>query len=100
MDRLAAIVQEHQAVEVVVGLPIGLNGHEGPAAAKVREWVDAFQIKYPQVAVRLVDERLSTVSAAANLRQAGKNSKNARHIIDQAAAVVILQTVLDAQRSS
>ena len=99
-ERLAALVAEHEAVEVIVGLPLGLNGQEGPAAQKVRQWTDAFCAKFPTVAVRLVDERLSTVSAAASLRQVGKNAKNSRQIIDQAAAVVILQSVLDAERSS
>lgn len=99
-ERLAALVEEHNAAEIIVGLPLGLNGHEGQAAAKVREWTDAFRAKFPGISLRLVDERLSTVSAASQLRQAGMNAKNSRQVIDQAAAVVILQSVLDAERSS
>ena len=99
-ERLAALVHEHEAVEVIIGLPIGLSGKEGAAAAKVREWTADFCAKFPGICVRFVDERMSTVSAAASLRQAGKNAKTSRHVIDQAAAVVILQTVLDAERSS
>lgn len=99
-ERLAALVSELEAVEVIIGLPIGLSGKEGAAAAKVRKWTADFCAKFPGIRVRFVDERLSTVSAAASLRQAGKNAKTSRHVIDQAAAVVILQSVLDAERSS
>ena len=99
MERIAAIVAEYEAVELIVGLPKGLNGSEGAAAAKVRQWVGDFSASYPQIPVRFIDERLTTVSAAAQLRAAGKNAKNSKDVIDQAAAVVIVQSVLDAERT-
>ncbi|MGW4808978.1 Holliday junction resolvase RuvX [Kitasatospora sp. NPDC004272] len=98
--RLKAIVEEYDAVEVVVGLPRSLNGKEGPAAAKVREYAGRLAgLLYP-VGVRLVDERMTTVTAAAGLRASGRSSKKGRSVIDQAAAVVILQSALETERVS
>lgn len=94
---LAALVAEYEPIEVVVGLPIDLRGDRGPAADYVldqaRKLAGALTVP-----VLLSDERLSTVSASRRLTQSGKNSKAQRRIIDQAAAVEILQAALDAQR--
>ena len=96
-------VVEQEAVEVVVGLPRSLSGGEGPAAAKAREFAAELAAVVP-VAVRLCDERLSTVTAEAQLRAGGKkgtrHSKLRRAVVDQAAAVVILQNALDTERST
>ncbi|WP_245194457.1 Holliday junction resolvase RuvX [Kitasatospora phosalacinea] len=98
--RLKAIAEEYDAIEVVVGLPRSLNGKEGPAAAKVREYAGRLAgLLYP-VGVRLVDERMTTVTAAAGLRASGRSSKKGRSVIDQAAAVVILQSALETERVS
>ena len=102
--RLVALVAEYEAVEVVVGLPRSLNGREGPAAAKVRAY--ALQLANRLAAgpvpvpVRLVDERMSTVTAAQGLRASGVKSKKGRSVIDQAAAVVILQSALEREKST
>jgi putative Holliday junction resolvase len=102
--RLVAIAEEYQAVEVVVGLPRSLNGGEGPAAAKVRAYaaeLAALLAAAPEpVPVRLVDERMSTVTAAQGLRASGVKSKKGRSVIDQAAAVVILQSALEGEKTS
>ena len=72
LARLQALLLEEEAVEVVVGLPRSLSGGEGPAAAKVRAFARELASTLAPVPVRLCDERLSTVSAEATLRERGK----------------------------
>ncbi|WZH53865.1 MAG: Holliday junction resolvase RuvX [Nocardioides alkalitolerans] len=98
LDRIAELRAEHEAVEVVVGLPRSLSGKEGPAAAKVRTFARKLARRLGDVPVRLVDERLTTVSAESMLRASGRTAKNQRSVVDQAAAVLILQHVLDTER--
>lgn len=100
LRRLAGLVEEHEAVEVVLGLPRSLSGGEGPAAAKVREFAHSLAAAVRPVPVRLCDERLSTVTAEAVLRDQGRKGRRRRAVVDQAAAVVILQSALDTERSS
>ena len=100
LARIAAIVREEGAVEVVVGLPRSLSGAEGPAAAKSRLFAEALARRVAPVPVRLVDERLTTVSAEAMLRDRGRKGSKRRAVVDQAAAVVILQHALDSERAS
>lgn len=97
--RIVELAAEHEAVEIVVGLPRGLSGTEGRAAAAARAFAEPLAAASP-VPVRLVDERLSTVSATAALRGSGVPGRKQRAVVDQAAAVVILQSALDAERSS
>ncbi|MEQ6901229.1 Holliday junction resolvase RuvX [Nocardioides sp. YIM 152588] len=99
LRRIGQLVAAEEAVEVVVGLPRSLSGGEGPAAAKVRELAARLARRIAPVPVRLVDERLSTVSAEAMLRDQRKGQKR-RAVIDQAAAVVILQHALDTERAT
>lgn len=100
LDRLAALVGEHDAAVVYVGLPRSLSGREGPAAGKAREFATRLAARVSPVPVRLYDERLSTVTAEAVLRQQGRKGRKRRAVVDQAAAVVILQAVLDTERST
>jgi putative Holliday junction resolvase len=100
LARIAAILAEENAVEIVVGLPRSLSGREGPAAAKVREFAAVLARQVAPVPVWLCDERLTTVSAEAMLRDRGRKGKNRRAVVDQAAAVLILQHALDAERST
>ncbi len=100
LDRLARIVADAAAVEVVVGLPRTLRGDEGSAAAAARQYATAIARRVAPVPVRLVDERLSTVSAHRTLREAGVRGRRHRPVVDQVAAVVILQSALDAERAS
>ncbi len=100
LRRLAAIVAEREAVEVVVGLPRSLSGAEGPAAAKARDFATRLARRVAPVPVRLCDERLTTVSAESILREQGRHGAKRRAVVDQAAAVLILQTALDTERSS
>ncbi|CAL9372016.1 Holliday junction resolvase RuvX [Streptomyces radiopugnans] len=98
--RLAELVAEYEPLEVVVGLPRSLNGREGPAATRVRAFARELAQAVAPVAVRLVDERMSTVTAAQSMRASGVSSKKGRSRIDQAAAVVILQSALETERVS
>ena len=98
--RIAAIVAEREAIEVVVGLPRSLSGREGPAAAKVREFAARLARRVAPLPVRLCDERLTTVSAESMLREQGRHGAKRRAVVDQAAAVLILQTALDTERTS
>lgn len=100
LDRIASIVAETAAMEVVVGLPRSLAGGEGPAAARVRAFAQQIARAVAPVPVRLCDERLSTVTAEAVLRGQGKKGQKRRAVVDQAAAVVILQNALDSERSA
>jgi putative Holliday junction resolvase len=100
LARLAEIVVEEAAVEVVVGLPRSLSGREGPAAAKVRVFAGRLARRIAPVPVRLCDERLTTVSAEAMLRDRGRSGAKRRAVVDMAAAVVILQNALDTERAS
>ena len=100
LARIRAIVEELSAIEVVVGLPRSLSGGEGPAAAKARAFAAEIASAVEPVDVRLCDERLSTVTAEAVLRGQGKKGQKRRAVVDQAAAVVILQNALDTERSS
>lgn len=100
LGRLAAIVTEHEAVEIVLGLPRSLSGREGPAAVKTREFASRLARSVAPVPVRLVDERLTTVSAEAMLRDRGRKGSDRRSVVDQAAAVLILQHALDTERAS
>jgi len=100
LARLRAIVREEEAVEVVVGLPRSLSGGEGPSAARVREFAGGLAGTLSPVPVRLFDERLSTVSAEAVLRERGKKGQKRRAVVDQAAAVVILQNALETERGT
>lgn len=103
MNRLLELVAEHEAMEIVVGLPLNLRGEHTPStsdAITLSRAIAAGVRAFPSaVSVRLVDERLSTVTAQSQLRQAGRSVKRSRAQIDQAAAVVILQHALDMERS-
>jgi putative Holliday junction resolvase len=100
--RLRAIAAELGAREVVVGLPRSLSGREGPAAVKARAFAAdlAADLADDGVEVRLLDERLTTVSAEAVLRSRGRTGKQRRAVVDQAAAVVMLQNALDTERGT
>jgi putative Holliday junction resolvase len=100
LDRIAALVADREAVLVYVGLPRSLSGSEGPAAGRVREFAVRLAARLAPVPVRLHDERLSTVSAEAVLREQGRKGRRRRAVVDQAAAVVILQSALDTEHST
>lgn len=100
LRRLATLVDELQVVEVVVGLPRTLADRAGASADDAVAVADLLAARIAPVPVRLADERLTTVSAARSLREAGVRAKDQRGKIDQAAAVAILQGWLDQRRAA
>jgi len=100
LDRIAALADELGADLVYVGLPRSLSGNEGPAAGKVREFARQLASRVAPRELRLVDERLSTVTAEAVLRDRGRKGRKRRAVVDQAAAVVILQGAIDTERTT
>lgn len=97
---VAALVAERAPIEVVVGLPRSLGGQEGSSAAAARAYADLIARAIAPVPVRLVDERLTTVSAHRALHESGRSGRRHRSVVDQVAAVTILQHALDAERST
>jgi len=98
--KLAAIVAENGARKVVVGLPLGLDGRRGLAARRAEEEASALaELLGPEgVEVETFDERFTTVIAERKLAEAGRPGRAHRHVVDQAAAAVMLQAWLDAHR--
>ena len=95
---LAALVDEYEAIEVLVGLPLSMDGSEGRAAGLARNGSDALSAGIT-VPVRMVDERLTTVQAQRGLHAAGRSVKSSRSVIDSASAVILLQFDLDTERA-
>lgn len=99
ISQLVTIIDELEAIEVIVGLPLSLNGSHTAST------VDALSMAHElsentQVPIRLIDERLTTVSAHSAMKAVGKNQKQTRSVIDQVAAVMILQQALDSEKTS
>ncbi len=99
IDRIRDLVLEFEAMEVIVGLPLALSGRETASTADARSFASALASRI-DVPVRVVDERLSSVSANSALRASGRTAKNVRSVVDQVAAVIILQHALDFERSA
>jgi putative Holliday junction resolvase len=100
LRRLAELAAELEAVEVIVGLPRTLAERTGPSALDAIELAEALARRVAPTPVRLADERLTTVSAQRSRRAAGVRAKEQRAVIDQAAAVAILQSWLDQRRAT
>jgi putative holliday junction resolvase len=100
LAELARIASETEPVEVIVGLAISLRGTELAAAASGRAFAVALANRLAPVPVRLVDERFTTVLAHTALRQGGLGTRARRHVVDKAAAAVVLQGALDTERAT
>lgn len=98
--EIAEIVRDAEAIEVIVGLPRSLSGAEGRSAQEVLAYASRLAQAVDGVPVRLVDERLTTVTAHQALTRSGRNGRNHRQVVDQVAAVLILQNALDTERST
>ncbi|MGL4743222.1 MAG: Holliday junction resolvase RuvX, partial [Dermatophilaceae bacterium] len=92
IEELARLAEQRSAVRVVVGLPRSMSGKEGLAARQARSYAQVLAARVTPVEVRLVDERLTTVDAHRLLRDSGVVGRRQRSVVDQAAAVLILQT--------
>ncbi|MEL4318525.1 Holliday junction resolvase RuvX [Leifsonia sp. YIM 134122] len=97
--RLVALRDELEAFEVIVGLPLAMSGGHTASTADALGFARALQAAV-DVPVRMVDERLSTVSAQSALRSSGRGSRTQRPVIDQVAAVIIVQHALDSERGT
>jgi putative holliday junction resolvase len=96
--EIAELAVEYEPLEIVVGLPINLQGERTPSTDDAEAF--AREIEALGVApVRMVDERLSTVSATSALHSAGRSTRSHRSVVDQVAAVILLQHTLDSERS-
>lgn len=97
--RLVELTNELNAVVIYIGLPRSLSGREGPAASKVRVFADLLA-REARIPVHLCDERMTTVTAETQLRGMGRKGAKRRAVVDQAAAVVILQGALERERAT
>lgn len=98
LDELVSVVREREAIEVLVGLPQTLRGRDSRSTLDARAYAEVLAARVAPVPVRLVDERLSTVSAQRRLHDAGRDTRKSRPVIDAAAAVVLLEAALDRER--
>jgi putative Holliday junction resolvase len=102
VNQVLDLLMEHQAICVYIGKPISLAGKDTASTQSAIEFAGeiAASLKESNTQVRLIDERLSTVSAQRGMHEAGRNVKQSRDAIDQAAAVVILEHALASERNS
>lgn len=100
LDQIAHLAADREVTEIVVGHPTSLSGSAGQAADQARDFAEALAGVVAPIPVRLVDERFTTVIAHAVLAQGGRNSRERRTVIDQAAAALLLQGALDAERQT
>ena len=98
-DKLMAVIKEHDVEEVVVGLPYELDGTEERSARLARQIGEAVRER-AELPIHYVDERYSSVEAERRLIEAGVSRQKRKEIIDQAAAVVILESFLSTQKFS
>jgi len=98
LDALASLAAAEEAIEILVGLPRSLSGREGTAAVTARQFAAALAARVAPLPVRLVDERFTTATAHEALRAGGRDSRARRQVVDAAAAAVLLESALDAER--
>ncbi|MBX3090523.1 MAG: Holliday junction resolvase RuvX [Cryobacterium sp.] len=97
LNRVLKLAKEYGAIELVVGLPLSLDGTQTPSTKDAQDFAAGLAAS-AGIPVRQVDERLSTVQAQSRLREAGKSTRSSRSVIDQVAATIILQNALEAER--
>ena len=97
LTELAVLAREYEAVGIVVGDPVTLAGRVGHAAKQARTYADELRQQVPEISVVLLDERLTTVAATRTLSERGVRGRARRAVVDQAAAVVLLQHWLDSR---
>lgn len=96
VDAIVELIEEYGVEKIVIGLPLNMDGSFGPATEKVRKFSTKLA-KKTAVPIIESDERLTTVTAHHNLREAGLDGRQRKGVVDMAAAQVILQDWLDAQ---
>lgn len=98
--EIAQLIAEYEAIEVILGLPLLMSGKEGKNTADVRQWAQKLKAQCPTITVRLVDERLTSVSAHQTLTSVGLKHSKHKAIIDQQAAVLILEQALNQEKNT
>ncbi len=96
-SQISQMIAEIEPVAIYVGRPALLSGDDGVASEKATEFVSLLHT-ITQVPIELIDERMSTISAARNLREAGRSAKESKDAIDMAAAVAILEFAIDIEK--
>lgn len=96
-SNITELLQEHEPVQIFVGRPALLSGNDGVASEKALAFAERIR-NLTHVSVEMIDERMSTVSAARNLRDSGKSAKESKSSIDMAAAVAILEFALEIEK--
>ena len=97
LKQITEILTEIDPVTIYVGRPALLSGNDGSATGKASEFVEQVRTLTP-VPVEMIDERMSTISAARNLRDSGRNAKDSKDAIDMASAVAILEFALEIEK--
>ena len=97
-SELRTLLDEVDAIEIVVGIPVSLRGAEELAAQQVRERIAELKAEFPGLPIRGVDERMTSAVAHRQLREAGHSAKSARAHIDALAAAGILEFALESER--
>lgn len=90
IERIGWLAETREIRTLVVGMPLRMDGSEGTSAAKVLDFADRLRERLPGIPLVFVDETLTTATAAGKLREAGRNARDQKSVIDQAAAVEIL----------
>ncbi|TBW23048.1 Holliday junction resolvase RuvX [Arcanobacterium bovis] len=100
LDAVVELVKNNDVLEVYVGLPKNMDGTEGKTARDARKWARWISRRIAPVEVRLIDERLTTVSAHRQLHEAGRRENSHRTVVDQVSAVIILENAMDFERNT
>ncbi|WP_228201564.1 Holliday junction resolvase RuvX [Flaviflexus ciconiae] len=94
------LIDEYQPMEIIVGLPKNMDGTEGISARDARNFARQVSLRHRNIGVRLVDERLTTVSAHRTLHEAGRTERTHRSVVDQVSAILILELALDIEETT
>lgn len=98
IHEVMSLVREKNVLEVIVGLPYNMDGSEGASARMARNWARRVATRIAPVPVRMVDERLTTVTAHQKLHSVGKELRAHKAVVDQVAATLILDNALETER--
>ena len=98
VEAIAEVVAAERITAIVLGLPVNMNGTEGPRAARIRQFAAMLEEKLPDVPVALMDERMTTMAASRFLNETNTRGQKRKGVIDTLSAEIILQNALDKLR--
>ena len=99
VEAIAAVVTNERIVGIVLGLPVNMNGSEGPRAARIRQFAAMLEEKMPDIPVAFMDERMTTMAASRFLNETNTRGQKRKGVIDTLSAEIILQNALDRLRT-